>query len=48
MKNILFRGKLFRKKEKKEREKSVVYFDQRAHACACVGMVENDKNIRKL
>ena len=27
---------------------NVVYFDQRAHACACVRMVENNKNIRKL
>ena len=26
---------------------TVVYFDQRTHACACVCMVENDKNIQK-
>ena len=41
MKNILFRGKLFRKKEKKEREKSVVYFDQRTHACAWSKTIKN-------
>ena len=27
---------------------SVVYFDQRTHACACVCMVENDQNHCKM
>ena len=26
----------------------VVYFDQRTHACACVCMVENNKNYFKI